>query len=81
MTKFILCCVTLDLSVNLTENVSDSLIVKSPNICIFYRFILGSDNCEGILCENGGSCVDAVNFYFCNCTDDYYGDLCQKPHF
>ena len=37
------------------------------------------DNCENIRCENNGSCVDALNSYFCKCTENYYGDFCQHP--
>ena len=50
------------------------------NICInFLSFVSGTDNCEEIKCENNGSCIDALNSYFCKCTENYYGDLCQYP--
>lgn len=32
------------------------------------------DPCEGIICENGGSCFNGV----CECTDSYEGAACQN---
>ena len=28
-------------------------------------------------CVNGGSCVDGVNSYTCNCKDGFTGDRCE----
>lgn len=46
--------------------------------------IFGGDSCEEDLkeceehnCENGGTCVDGVNNYISECTDDFAGTLCQ----
>lgn len=30
-------------------------------------------------CLNGGTCVDKVNGFTCNCTEDYMGVLCDRP--
>ena len=35
------------------------------------------DNCVGQLCENGGTCVNALNSYTCVCTAGYSGDNCS----
>ena len=34
-----------------------------------------------LTCANGGSCVDGVNCYSCNCTAGYTGDHCQTGNF
>ena len=35
------------------------------------------DDCASNLCENGGTCVDGINGYTCNCTDGFIGESCQ----
>ena len=35
------------------------------------------DDCVNHACENGGSCVDGVNSYSCNCLVGYTGDRCE----
>ncbi|XP_078672770.1 adhesion G-protein coupled receptor G7-like isoform X1 [Branchiostoma floridae x Branchiostoma belcheri] len=49
-----------------------------------------TDDCRGVICQNGGICVDGVNSYSCNCapgfeglhcetnTDDCRGVICQN---
>ena len=29
------------------------------------------------MCHNGGSCVDGINSYSCNCVTGYTGDHCE----
>lgn len=36
------------------------------------------DNCIGVVCYNGGSCVDDILAYTCTCTGDYYDEHCQS---
>ena len=35
------------------------------------------DECVSIPCQNGGSCVDYVNGYFCKCPVEVYGINCE----
>ena len=47
---------------------------------IFLNFSLITadiDDCVGQPCENGGTCIDAVNDYTCNCVDGYAGKNCS----
>ena len=34
------------------------------------------DDCAGDPCQNGGTCVDAVNGYTCQCTSGFTGAIC-----
>ena len=34
------------------------------------------DECIGIDCLNGGTCLDRVGFYQCDCAENYVGDHC-----
>ena len=51
-------------------------IVTSFDGFIMYD-ITDIDDCTSARCENGGSCVDQVNGYGCNCVGGYTGTLCQ----
>jgi len=35
------------------------------------------DDCASNLCENGGTCIDGINGYTCNCIDGFIGENCQ----
>ena len=35
------------------------------------------DNCVGQTCENGGTCINALNSFTCACTAGYSGDTCS----
>ncbi|KAI8511720.1 hypothetical protein Bbelb_108200 [Branchiostoma belcheri] len=37
----------------------------------------GPGNCSGVTCQNGGTCVDGVNSYRCDCVSGYEGDHCE----
>ena len=43
----------------------------------FPSFLVYIDDCVGQPCENGGTCIDAVNDYTCNCVDGYTGKNCS----
>ncbi|CAM9511136.1 unnamed protein product [Chrysoparadoxa australica] len=34
------------------------------------------DDCVGVSCSNGGTCVDGVNDFTCDCTAGWEGELC-----
>ena len=36
------------------------------------------DDCVDHACLNGGSCVDQINKYACQCTEYYRGLYCEK---
>ena len=46
---------------------SELLFSKSPEI----------DECSSSPCLHGGSCIDEVNYYICNCPDGYEGTHCE----
>ena len=33
--------------------------------------------CDNVRCEEGGTCVDTVDSYYCICLDGYRGRSCQ----
>ena len=35
------------------------------------------DECASSPCQNGGTCIDALNAYTCNCIPGYEGDNCE----
>ena len=50
-------------------------------LILVYLFVLDIDDCDGITCQNGGTCIDAVNAYSCNCAPGYDGDHCENGNF
>ena len=38
---------------------------------------LDIDECSSSPCENGGTCVDGVDVYTCECMAGYTGDQCE----
>ena len=35
------------------------------------------DECDSSPCQNGGTCVDGINSYTCDCDDGYTGPDCE----
>ena len=35
------------------------------------------NECESAPCQGGGTCVDGVNGFTCDCTEDRTGTLCE----
>ena len=42
----------------------------------FFDFILDTDECSPVPCQNGGQCNDQVNSYTCSCAAGYEGTNC-----
>lgn len=38
------------------------------------------DDCVGVVCENGGQCIDLVNAIKCRCVSGYTGVKCENDH-
>ena len=34
------------------------------------------DECASSPCDHGGTCVDGINCYTCQCTNQWVGDTC-----
>ncbi|KAJ8884047.1 hypothetical protein PR048_015904, partial [Dryococelus australis] len=41
---------------------------------------LSNDICLSNPCQNGGTCINQVNGYMCNCTEYFMGDNCQLEY-
>jgi hypothetical protein len=37
-----------------------------------------TDECDGVVCENGGTCVDSHLNFTCVCRDGFFGGLCES---
>lgn len=35
------------------------------------------DDCIGVTCKNGGTCIDKLDSYECACHPGFYGDKCE----
>lgn len=44
---------------------------------IFVSFVSDIDECISSPCQNGGTCVDLVDGYRCECTQAWEGSNCQ----
>ena len=42
----------------------------------FFSLFKDIDDCVNRTCQNGGSCVDGINSYLCNCVAGFTGDHC-----
>lgn len=43
--------------------------------------IVDINECVGAPCQNGATCIDAVNAYTCSCVAGYAGDDCETGKF
>ena len=39
--------------------------------------IVDIDDCSPNPCQNGGSCIDEVDSYKCECVEGYFGENCN----
>ena len=51
--------------------------ISNFNICLIYFSLTDIDECVSHQCDNGGSCVDGVNNYSCNCLAGFTGSHCE----
>ena len=42
------------------------------------RYTTDVDDCQGINCQNGGTCLDGINSYIWSCPDGFQGDNCEN---
>ena len=35
------------------------------------------DECSSFPCQNGGTCINLIGDFNCDCQDEYYGDTCE----
>ena len=47
-------------------------------LLFFFSFHTDIDECSSNPCLNGGTCVDQVNRYVCNCDVKFRGVHCEK---
>lgn len=38
------------------------------------------DECLSNPCLNGGTCIDEINGFTCNCTEQWMGQTCERPY-
>ena len=54
---------------------------SAKHVAMLYSFILFSilviDECESFPCENGGTCIDGIDYFICHCPSGYTGDYCE----
>ena len=57
---------------------------ETSNSCILLQFCLTRflfhsdiDECELSPCENGGTCIDGIDYFTCHCFPGYTGDYCE----
>ncbi|KAI8486346.1 hypothetical protein Bbelb_358450 [Branchiostoma belcheri] len=58
------------------------IVVETYHVAAKMRIeLLGcddNDDCQSNPCQNGGTCVDGLDSYSCNCADSFSGDTCEE---
>ena len=50
-------------------------------IFLEYTFSPDVNDCVADVCQNGGTCIDRVNGFYCLCTTEFTGAFCQSKSF
>ena len=45
-------------------------------VVLYFFMFLDVNECDSSPCQNGGTCVDEIYGYTCQCTDAWFGDTC-----
>ena len=54
-----------------------SYYINNPFLFVNEIFPLDIDECVSSPCQNGGTCIDIINAYTCDCVPGYLGDNCE----
>ena len=57
--------------------VYDDVTISVNIIRMLVYCISDKDDCEGIVCQNGGKCIDGLSLFTCQCEPDFEGTLCE----
>ena len=49
---------------------------QKKNTTVF--MISDKDDCITVVCQNGGTCLDAKDSFTCNCVQGYGGKFCES---
>lgn len=52
-------------------------LIYSQMFCFISFHLTDIDECSGGPCEHGGTCIDLVGGFRCECPPEWTGDLCQ----
>ena len=53
-------------------------IVICMCVCSLFWYNSDIDECMGVVCGNGGTCVNLIAAYRCDCAVGFNGQLCQN---
>lgn len=53
-------------------------VIKSGIFAVSVCFFSDINDCVNHTCENGATCLDGINSYWCNCTAGFTGAYCER---
>ena len=56
---------------------STAYVISTTKLLQHSLSFLDIDDCAPSPCQNGGTCIDEVNGYKCDCASGYEGDKCE----
>ena len=63
------------------SNSTSCIIIRLTQINKIEILPVDINECASSPCKNGGTCVDGINSYTCNCDVGYEGDNCETGIF